>query len=763
VLTSRDEVILEYDKVAEMIQVLVSLGELPSDGIKDIEELVERVSVPNSYLQPPEFIRIFNLLSAAMNIRSFFEDCKETYPRLYELTRMLVPLPSFKRMVRDTFDAEGEVRDDATEELKDIRRRKNELAKRIEGTLEKYLYDPAKALLLQEQFITERNYRKVLPVKVEFKHKIRGIIHAYSITEETAFIEPMEVVEMSNELTDIIVEEEKEIRRILTEVADLLREKLNPLRLNLDIVAEIDCIHAKAGYARKRNCNVPRINDTGEIVIEEARHPLLMESIGEKDVPLTLNLGPKDRALVISGPNAGGKTTAVKTVGMLALMAQSAIPVPAKQTSSFPVFTDFFADIGDDQSITQGISTFSSHIQQIKAIIENAPQGSLIILDELGTGTDPAEGALLAQAILEDLAQRLTTTLVTSHLTSLKTLDRTREWARTASFSLDPDTEAPNFQLAMDVAGDSNALKIARLLGLPKSVVDRAYELMSPDERQLKNVLELVKKEQSKFEQLRREAEKERKDVAKSRARYYKLIDELETEKSKAKDSRLKHQKEAALEKKRVVAQARKHIENLIANLHSKADVLSAKQGIVREQQKVDDEIADIDRKLARRTRKPGKPVRFDDLKAGMTVYVDSLNSLGTVKRTYDSRKTVDVTVDDIDFNVGIKNVYFPGKHPEEHPVREVHARQVTPRKAFTSNELNLIGKTVEAALEDLDRFIDSALLSGFDTIRVIHGLGTGALRKAVRSHLKSHPRIQSYGDPEERPGDKAVTVADII
>ena len=236
----------------------------------------------------------------------------------------------------------------------------------------------------------------------------------------------MEVVELSNELTEIIVEEEKEIRKILVGIGDYLREKIDALKINLDIVSEMDSLYGRAVYAKERNCIVPQINDTGEIQIYEGRHPLLMESIGDRCIPLNLILKGKDRALVISGPNAGGKTTAVKTIGILALMAQSAIPIPADNKSSFPVFRDFFADIGDEQNVTEGISTFSSHIKQIKTILENTPSDSLVILDELGTGTDPAEGALLAQAILEELAQRSTTTLVTSHLTSLKTLDRTK-------------------------------------------------------------------------------------------------------------------------------------------------------------------------------------------------------------------------------------------------------------------------------------------------------------------------------------------------
>ncbi len=603
----------------------------------------------------------------------------------------------------------------------------------------------------------------MLPVKVEFKHHIRGIIHAYSITEETAFIEPMEVVEMSNEFTDIIVEEEKEVRRILTDMGDYLREKLDALRLNLDIVSEFDCLYARADYARKRNCIIPDINDTGEVLIKAGKHPLLMETIGERCMPLTLKLASKNRALIISGPNAGGKTTAVKTIGILALMAQSVIPIPAKETSSFPVFKGFFADIGDEQSLSEGISTFSSHIKQIKAILENAPENSLVILDELGTGTDPAEGSLLAQSILEELTHRPVTTLVTSHLTSLKTLDQTKEWARTASFSLDPETEAPNFILSMDIPGESNAFKIARLLGLPKSVVDRAYELMSPEERQLKNVIELVKKEQTKFEKLRREAEKERKELAKSRMKYYSLIDELEVEKSKVKEFKLNQHKEAALEKKRIIAEARKRVEKLVAKLPSKEDILRARETVIQDQQQIEHEITEIDEKLGRQMRKPGRSARIKDLKEGMTVYIETLKGFGTIKRILGSSGTVDVIVDNIDFNVSINDIYLPHEEMGEPPEPHVHIREVAPYKKVSTNELILVGKTVEVALEVLARFIDDALLSGFDSVRIIHGIGTGALRRAVHSYLKSHPRILSYRQSEDGEViNDAVTIAEL-
>ena len=761
-LTSRKEIVREYDKVAEMLLVFSSEGHFPTEGITDVEELVDRVAVANSFLNPEEYLQLFNFFSAVTNIKSLFEELKQAYPLLYELTRVLVPMPSFKRMVRDTFTPDAEVKDDATDELKEIRSRKKELSKRIDSALEKYLYDPSRNVMLQENFITERNYRKVLPVKVEYKRHVRGIVHAYSITEETAFIEPMEVVEMSNELTDIIVEEQKEIRRILTEIGDLLREKMEPLRLDIDVLSEIDSLYARADYARNHKCSIPEVNDTGEVLIEEGRHPLLTEALGKKCIPLNMTLAAKDRALIISGPNAGGKTTAVKTVGIFGLMVQSAIPLPAKPTSSFPVFTDFFADIGDEQSLSEGISTFSSHIKQIKVIVENAPENSLVILDELGTGTDPAEGALLAQAILEELAARSATVLVTSHLTSLKTLDQTKEWARTASFSLDPDTEAPNFLMVMDVAGESNALKIARLLGLPKSLVDRAYELMSPEERQLKSVVESVKNERSRLEKLRKEAQKEKKEIARSRERYYRLIDELEIEKSNLREFKLKERKEAALEKKKMIAEAKKKIERLIANLPSKEEIIRARETVVREQEELTEEIAGIDRKLRRDSPKRGKPARASDLKPGTTVYIETLHGFGTVQRVNESRGKVDVTVDNLAFNVDIAEVYVPEHEIEAPPAPEVRTRQVTPAKRVATNELNLIGKRVDVSLEELDKFIDDALMSGFDTIRIIHGIGTGALRTAVRQHLKSHPRIKSFRSGDVYEGHHAVTIAEV-
>ena len=762
VLTSSDTLEPEYLKVDEMIKIISSIGDIPTEGMTDVQPLIDRIAIVNSYLEPAACMQLFNFLSAVTNILSFFDDCKETHPKLYELTRGLIPLPSYKQIYRQIFNVEGEVKDDASDALKEIRHRKNDLSKRIDGTLEKYLYDPSKRVFLQDLFITERNYRKVLPVRVECKHQIRGIIHAYSITEETAFIEPMEVVEMSNELTDIIVEEEKEIKRILIEIGNHLREKMDALKRNAEIVSEIDSLRARAIYARKRNCHLPKINDTGNLKIDEGRHPLLMESLGKRCVPISLSLNQKNRALIISGPNAGGKTTAVKTIGILALLAQSAIPIPANPSSSFPLFADFFADIGDEQSLAQGISTFSSHIKQIKVILEKAPEHSLVILDELGTATDPSEGSLLAQAILEELAQRSAMTLVTSHLTALKTLDRTKEWARTASFSLDPKTEMPNFILSMDVPGESNALKVARILGLPKFIIDRAYQLMSPDERQLKTIIEQVKAERNEMEKLRKEAEKEHVNAAKSRERYYKLIDELEIEKSKIKEARLALKKEINQEKKRLLIEARKKIEKLIADLPSREEILKARTEITGQQKEIDREAAEIEKEALKIERKEGRPAKPADMKSGAIVYVETLQSKGIVKRYYDNSETADITVDNLDFNVALKNIrIMEGESPAE-SVAEIHTRQISPIQRISTTEINLIGKTVEVALELLDKFIDDALLSGFDRIRIVHGYGTGTLRQAVRSHLKGHPMVKSYRQGTEEEGQNAVTIAEL-
>ncbi len=766
VRTASVEVRLDYDRVAEMLALFDAGDHPPMDGLSDVRPALERVSTPGAFLEPEDYVHIADLLHAGAVLRHFLDKRKADVPRLWTVAGPFEPLPEFERECDRVFEPDASVKDTASPLLAEIRAEQREVTAKIAKVLDHYLRSPKTQLYLQEQFITQRNNRTVLPIKIEYKSKVPGIIHDYSISEETAFIEPLEVVELSNRLLDLGKDEKKEIRRILLMLADLLRRDLDTARADVDICATLDAAYGKAEFAVRYGCAIPEVTGSGGLRVVNGRHPLLLFAIGERCVPLTAELKASDRALVISGPNAGGKTTAAKTLGVLALMVQCAIPIPADASSVFPIYSGFFADIGDYQDLTGGVSTFTSHLGEVKRILDQAAEDSLIILDELGTATDPAEGALLAQAVLEEIATRGGLALVTSHLPALKNLDRRYDWARTASFSLDPDTERPTYVLSMDVPGESNALKIARMIGLPQPIIDRSLALMSPEERELKEVLGSLKAEQERLRRERQAAEDERRRAADEHARVRAQLDLARKEADRLKAETLQARRDVLEERRRIVRDGRKRVEKMIAGLGSRDDVIASKDRLAGEAAAIDDELAGVGKELGELAPKPVRRRPLDEPREGLTVWVPSLNDRGTIVRVYARGRRADVLVNKTEFKVAVKDLELI----EDAPGEEAPARHAPPARHGDappsgaaregSTEINLVGKRVEDAQLELDRVLDQADANGLETVRIIHGYGTGALRQGVRDYLREDARVKSFEDADPRQGGGAVTIA---
>ncbi len=766
VRTTSVEVRLDYERVAEMLDLFDAGEHPPMDGLSDVRAALNRVETPGAFLEPQDYVRIADLQHAGAILHQFLAKRKTDAPRLWTVAEPFEPLPEFERECDRVFESDATIKDTASPLLADLRAEQREVTAKIAKVLEHYLRSPKTQLFLQEQFITQRNNRTVLPVKIEHKSKVPGIIHDYSISEETAFIEPLEVVELSNRLLDLRKEEQKEIRRILVALGDLLRRDLDVALENVDLCAQLDAAYGKAEFAVRYGCAIPAVVGSGGLKVVSGRHPLLLFSMGERCVPLSVELRDSDRALVISGPNAGGKTTAAKTIGVLALMVQSSIPIPADASSVFPVFSGFFADIGDYQDLTGGVSTFTSHLGEIKRILEQAGEDSLVILDELGTATDPSEGSLLAQAILEETAARGALTLVTSHLPMLKTLDRRCGWARTASFSLDPDTERPTYMLSMDVPGESNALKIARIIGLPDAIIDRSLALLSPEERELKDVLSSVKADQERLRRERALAEEERRRATKEHERLGAQLQQERKEVAKLKTEMLEARRDALEERRRIVRDGRRRVEKMVAKLGSREEVIGAKGQLADEAGAIDDELAGVSTELGELAPKPAKRRPLDEAREGLTVWVPSLNDRGTIVRVYGRGRYVDVLVGKTQFKVAVKELELVEDAAERAAVAErpaasqVRRKERAPARAAGSTEINLIGKHVEEGQIALERFIDEAAANGFETVRIIHGYGTGALRQGVREHLRLDPQVASFEDADVKGGGAAVTIA---
>ncbi len=759
VATSAEAIDGDYQLVREMMDAVSWREPLPMEGLWDIRPQLKAIRPGGSYLSPPDFLKVSRLLESVSRVRRFFHFFGEDFPRLHRLTEQCEPIPEFEEAVGKALTPDGEVAGNASAELAETRAAIATASRKIEAVFEKMIRSPDMREFLQEGYVTERKGRRVLPVKSDCRSHIPGIVHDVSISGGTVFIEPLRVVGLSNELVDLRAREEEEIRRILLSLGDCLRRHLQPAWTNVETAAKVDALYGKARFAERYKCSIPGISSGGVLRIENGRHPLLVKSQEDHCVPLNVSLASSDSALVISGPNAGGKTTAAKTIAVLCLMAQTSTPVPASPNSTLPIFSGFFADIGDYQDISLGLSTFTSHLGEIRRILENVVAGSLVILDELGTATDPAEGEALAEAILEELVRKKALTVVTSHLPSLKTLGTTTEWARSASMGLDSQTEKPNFLLSMDVPGESSGLTIASQLGIPRAIIRRAFSLMSRQQRDLNRALESVRKEKRKLARASEELADARQKVEEEKRRSAELQESLNAETTKLRLQKLQFQQEVLAEKGKILREARTRVEKMIARLPSRRHLAEARKKLEEEDRQRQADVREVNCALDKQTLSPGRELLLGEIRKGMLVWSPTLRQAGRVKAVYPRKRKVDLVTDGVVFNVDADRLAEWGE--EEMQAEPVPQRERRLRKVMSSIELNLIGQRVEKAIGLVDRFLNDASLSGVEEVRIIHGYGTGALRRGVREYLGSHPLVDGFRseNPEEGEESAVTTV----
>lgn len=754
----QDLVRSQYELVNEMMNAISWPQNLPMEGVEDVRGSLHAARPSGTYLAPHPLLHVDRLLKVGGSLKRFFHSFRDDFPKLHHLTDSIDPVTEFQAAVAKAITRDGEIHDTATPELARIRGEMRSLSHRIENAFEQMLRSPETRPFLQEAYVTERKGRKVLPVKSDFRPHVPGIVHDVSISGGTVFVEPMAVVGLSNELTELAAQEEDEIRRILLSLTERLRAHFDAVLADVEIVARLDMLYGKARFAERYECAIPGISTDGSLAIENGRHPLLLKAHESNCVPLNVSLRASDSVLVISGPNAGGKTTAAKTIAALCLMAQTATPLPASPNTVLPLFSAFFADIGDYQDISRGVSTFTSHVGEVKRILDSVRPGSLVVLDELGTATDPVEGAVLAEAILEELTKRTARTIVTSHLPSLKSLHLTRTWARPASMGLDPETEKPNFILSMDVPGESSGLTIARQLGIPENVIARAYSLMSDQQRDFTHALEAVTREKGKIQKASRELQQERREVAQEKDRYEELSRALDADKAKLKLEKLKFRQDLLSERKKILREAKGRVERMIAQLPSRKELVRSRKVLEEEAHGVQEESEQTEKAIEKATAVPRRDLSLDEIREGMVVYARNLRQAGNVKAVYPTRNKVDLVVDGVLFNVDAEQL---AEHLGEETRRPSYsAKTSTPRKDLPATDLNLIGRRVENAIALLDRFLNDASLSRVDQVRVIHGYGTGALRRGIREFLMGHPLVDGFrAEDESEPQGGAVTI----
>ncbi len=723
-------------------------------GARDVRPLVEAAR-RGIVLTPPDLLDVSQTLQAGQKMQRIVFRHGESFPHLAEIAAHIAPCSDVVEAIERALDERGEVRDDASPALARIRADLRTAHDRLLTRLQRIISSPENAPFLQEPIITMREGRYVIPLKADFKGRIRGIVHDRSASGATLFIEPLAVVELANTWRELQVQEEQEVQRILAALSARIAQYGDEIEGTVEALADLDLAFARARYADELEAAEPtlldgqRTPDGARLRLIRARHPLLDPATV---VPIDVVLDGDTHVLVITGPNTGGKTVTLKTVGLLVLMAQSGMHIPADPTSALPVFEAVYADIGDEQSIEQSLSTFSSHLTNILSFIGRADERSLVLLDELGAGTDPGEGSALARALLETFRQRGAVTLVATHYPELKAYAQLTPGVRNACVEFDPETLQPTYRLTIGIPGRSNALAIARRLGLDEGIVRRAEALIAPQDRQTERLL-------ADLHRLRLEAARARDEAYAARAEAQRLAGELRERLARIDEERAaileEARREALAELERVREEARalrqqlRHIEMTATRPAPSPETPPElpSQAVAAVEGELERLAEGVDESL----RPPEQLVPTGPLHAGDTVWVQSLRATGEV---------LSVEEDEAEVRVGALRVRVP--------LRELERRAAQPppvettvryRPPTVSLRLDLRGQTVEEALEQLDRHLDAAALAGLPWVHVVHGKGTGALRHAVRDYLRRHPLVRSYRPGEDGEGGDGVTI----
>jgi DNA mismatch repair protein MutS2 len=742
--------------VSELRVLLDEGARPPLEGARDVRAAIGRSSREGATLSGEELIDVRRTLAAIREAHTFFFARREACPGLWAIAERLTPHDDVATAIAKAVDEVSfEVRDNASRALARIRRSIAKARERLDEKLGAILQKELAAGTVQEPSVHLRNGRHVLPIKRASRSKFKGIVHDQSQSGATLFVEPLATVELNNELSELAAEERTEIERILRDLSGAVGEHAEDIGRSVEALGDLDFVRAKAFLSRDLDAVSPALNREGRLSVRNARHPVLhavARESGTDVVPLSIELTDGVTTLVISGPNAGGKTVALKTIGLLTFMAQSGLHVPADADTELAVFRDVFADIGDEQSIEQSLSTFSSHLRVIAEILAESSGDTLVLIDEMGAGTDPDEGASLAIAVLEDLTGRRVPTIATTHLGAIKTHVHGRPGMANGSMAFDPASLEPTFRFVPDVPGASHALSIAESLGLPESVLARARELRDADAAKVEDLLiDLSERERSLTDALERAGVEEER--AKLLRRDYE--DRLEGVKGERKQIRA----EALAEAREILERARSLVEETVKDIRARD---AERQAIRQAREKLAASRSEVVRALEEEVVEEadeGEPPA--ELTRGMRVAVAGLGREGELLDLPDGKgkvrvrikgRTVEVNADDLRSVQGGEAPAGPERSP---------AYTVSADEEFDT-ELNLLGMTTDEAADAIERFLSAAVVHGFSTLRIVHGKGTGALRRKTHELLKDLPIVKSFRLGGYGEGDTGVTILEL-
>ncbi len=754
--TDPDEILLALRQTNDALSRVYKKGRPLLSGIHDIGASIKRLEVGGS-LSITELLRLASLLEAAKRAKAYGRNDKDeaVADSLTDLFERLEPLTPLSTEIKRCILSEDEISDDASSNLRSIRRSVKRINDKIHAQMNSMLNNTTVRGYLQDAVITMRDGRYCLPVKAEAKGQITGMIHDQSSSGSTLFIEPMAVVNLNNDLREMFLKEQEEIEAILAGLSNLAAESVPDILEDYKLLTTLDFIFAKAAYALEYNGSMPSLNEKGRINIKKGRHPLLDK---KKVVPIDIRLGGEFDQLVITGPNTGGKTVSLKTVGLLTLMGQSGMLIPAGDRSELAIFHNVFADIGDEQSIEQSLSTFSSHMTNITEILASADTRSLVLFDELCAGTDPAEGAALAVSILSWFHERHIHTMATTHYSEIKIYALSTEGIENACCEFDVETLSPTYRLLIGIPGKSNAFAISQKLGLSSHIIADAKKRITENEQNFEDLI-------ANLEKSRLTIEKEQLEINQYKSEIETLKKRLEQKQEKLDTRRDEILRKASEEANAILKEAKDTADAAIRNFNRYGSTRPDISEMERERTKLREKMSANEKKFASSKKdSPANHKAPKKLKLGDSVKVLSMNLKGTVHTLPDAKGNLFVQMGILRSQVNIRDLILleDETSPSGRQYGKTGAGKLKMSKsASISTEINLIGKTVDEALAVLDKYLDDAYLAHLPSVRIVHGKGTGALRNAVQGHLKRQKYVKNFHLGEFGEGDAGVTIAE--
>ena len=735
----------------EASTLVARTGVQPISAFDDVQAQVARAKV-GGILSPKDLLLCARLMQTARSVRRTLigekDEAEETEtPHLVGLARALYPMRRLEEEIFAAILSEEEIADSASPGLASVRRKIRSANERIRDKLNGYLHSSSMARYLQDAIITMRQGRYVLPVRAEYRSQVPGIVHDQSSSGATLFIEPMAIVEINNDLRGLMGEERAEIEKILQRFSEEISQEAGALLENQRILAELDFIFAKGALARQMRAVQPKINEAGYIDIKRGRHPLIDP---EAVVPSDLWIGKDFTTLVVTGPNTGGKTVTLKTVGLFTLMMQAGLQVPAMLGTELAVFDDVFADIGDEQSIEQSLSTFSSHMVNIVHILQNVTPRSLALFDELGAGTDPTEGAALAMSILDKLLSYKTRTLATTHYSELKAYALTHPGVENASVEFNVETLRPTYRLSIGIPGKSNAFEISRKLGLSEEIIGAAKEWLSGEQIRFEDVITTA-------EMHRQTAERERELAEEAHNETVRLRDQAEQERKKLEEQREKLLRKAREDARRILHSAQAEAEGIIRDLKKAAQEQNAKdREILEARRKLQGDLDKLAEPMAKESAvSEGAPLKSVTL--GQTVRIPSLGCTGSVLTLPDKNGEVQLQVGLMKMKQPLSALRTAAQ--SDAPKKEKGRRAIKVAAPQVSLELDVRGQLPEEALDNVDKYLDDCMMAGVSEVSIVHGKGTGVLRSEISQHLRHHPHVAEFRLGRYGEGETGVTI----